>query len=53
MITLLLGVDRIVDMCRTTLNITGDGIGTFIVAKLENEVDTTIFENFDKAESIL
>ncbi|SHK46255.1 Na+/H+-dicarboxylate symporter [Hathewaya proteolytica DSM 3090] len=35
---LVLSVDRIVDMFRTTTNITGDAVCTVIVAKSENEI---------------
>ena len=36
-IAMLLAVDRILDMCRTTVNVAGDGVGAIIIAKLENE----------------
>ena len=42
-IGLILGIDRILDMCRTVINITGDAVCTLIVAKTENEFDETIF----------
>jgi proton glutamate symport protein len=34
-IALILGVDRILDMCRTTVNITGDAVVATVVAKME------------------
>ncbi len=42
-IGLIIGIDRILDMCRTAVNVTGDGVVTIIVAKKENELNETIF----------
>ena len=42
-IALILGVDRIMDMIRTTVNVTGDAMVTCVVAKSENKLDTSIF----------
>ena len=36
-IALILGVDRILDMCRTTLNVTGDAVVASIVSANENQ----------------
>ena len=36
---MILGIDAILDMGRTTVNVIGDMTGTLIVAKSENEVD--------------
>jgi proton glutamate symport protein len=36
-IGLLLAVDRILDMCRTTVNVFGDACGAVIIARLEGE----------------
>jgi len=36
---MILGIDAILDMGRTSLNVTGDLAGTAIVAKTENEID--------------
>ena len=36
-IGLLLAVDRILDMCRTTVNVAGDACGTIIIASIEGE----------------
>ena len=46
-IGLILGVDRILDMIRTTINITGDATVTCIVARSENNLDDTIFNDPD------
>jgi Na+/H+-dicarboxylate symporter len=42
-IALILGVDRILDMTRTAVNVCGDGVVTTIVARAENELDESIF----------
>jgi DAACS family dicarboxylate/amino acid:cation (Na+ or H+) symporter len=34
-IAIILGVDRILDMCRTTLNVTGDLVTATVVARFE------------------
>lgn len=44
-IGLILGVDRILDMLRTVVNITGDATVTSIVARGENEIDDAIFND--------
>ncbi len=41
-IALILGPDRILDMCRTTANITGDATVASIVAASENQLSPTI-----------
>ena len=38
-IALILGVDRILDMCRTTVNITGDASAALVVAATEGELE--------------
>ncbi|MGF1876247.1 dicarboxylate/amino acid:cation symporter [Photobacterium frigidiphilum] len=44
-IALIMGVDRLLDMIRTAVNITGDSVVTCIVAKSENEMDINTFNN--------
>ncbi len=44
-IGLILGVDRILDMVRTVINVTGDATVSCIVARGENEIDDNIFNN--------
>lgn len=51
-IALILGVDRLLDMTRTAVNITGDATVTTIVAVSENAIDTDVF-NDPKAGLIL
>ncbi len=49
-IGLILGVDRILDMIRTVVNITGDACVTCIVAKSENELDLSIYQDPDAGQ---
>jgi Na+/H+-dicarboxylate symporter len=44
-IGLILGVDRLLDMVRTSVNVTGDAVVTCVVAKSEKEIDLEIFAN--------
>jgi Na+/H+-dicarboxylate symporter len=44
-IALILGVDRLLDMTRTVVNITGDSMVTTIVAKSEGELDMDVFND--------
>lgn len=46
-IGLILGVDRILDMLRTAVNVGGDAAVTAIVAKSENKMDTAIYNDPD------
>lgn len=41
---MILGIDAILDMGRTCINVTGDMVGTVIVAKSEGELDITKWE---------
>lgn len=50
-IGLIMGIDRLVDMGRTTINITGDAVCTVIIAKKEGELDEEIFNSDSKALS--
>jgi Na+/H+-dicarboxylate symporter len=38
-VALIAGVDRVLDMARTTVNITGDAAGSVVIAKSEHELD--------------
>lgn len=42
-IALIMGIDRILDMTRTAVNVTGDAVCTTIVAKRENALDANKF----------
>jgi Na+/H+-dicarboxylate symporter len=44
-IALIIGVDRLLDMTRTAVNVTGDCVVSCIVAKSENELDERIYND--------
>ncbi|MBV7409080.1 dicarboxylate/amino acid:cation symporter [Maritimibacter sp. DP1N21-5] len=44
-VAIILGVDRLMDMIRTAVNITGDAVVTTIVAKSENKIDMATYED--------
>ncbi len=52
-IGLIMGVDRLVDMARTAINVTGDAVCTVIIAKSEGELNEEIFNSVDGLESDL
>jgi len=46
-IGLILGVDRLMDMIRTVVNVSGDAVVTSIVAKSEGSLDLAIYDDLD------
>jgi len=44
-IALIIGVDRLLDMTRTAVNVTGDSMVTVIVAKSEKEIDLETYND--------
>jgi Na+/H+-dicarboxylate symporter len=42
-IAMIFGIDRLLDMCRTATNITGDAVCTLVIAKSEKELNTDIY----------
>lgn len=42
-IALIMGIDRILDMIRTGINVAGDNVCTLIIAKQENEFDEQVY----------
>lgn len=46
-IGLIIGIDRLLDMMRTAVNVTGDGMVATIVAASEGELDLDVFANPD------
>ena len=46
-IGLIIGVDRLMDMIRTAVNVSGDGIVSCIVAKSEKKLDQSVFDDPD------
>ncbi|MEW9121063.1 MAG: dicarboxylate/amino acid:cation symporter [Thermotaleaceae bacterium] len=51
-IALIIGIDRILDMARTAINITGDAVCTLIIAKSEGELDEAIYNADVEEKSI-
>lgn len=49
-IAMIMGVDRLLDMIRTAVNITGDSAVTCIVAKSEGEMDIDVFNDPNAGE---
>lgn len=47
-VALVLSVDRIVDMLRTTVNITGDAAATIIMSNMEKELDLSLYNSESK-----
>jgi len=43
-IAIILGVDRLLDMIRTAVNITGDAAVTTVIAKSEDKIDMQVFK---------
>ena len=46
-IALIMGIDRILDMMRTAVNITGDAICTIIIAFFNRDLDIDLFNNME------
>ena len=46
-IGLIIGVDRLLDMVRTAVNVAGDGAVTCVVARSEGELDLATFRDPD------
>ncbi|HFS82383.1 MAG TPA: dicarboxylate/amino acid:cation symporter [Epsilonproteobacteria bacterium] len=46
-IGLILGVDRLLDMIRTSVNVTGDAVVSCVVAKSEKELDRAVYDDPD------
>ena len=44
-IALIIGIDRIVDMFRTSVNLCGDAVGTIIVANSEGALDEAVYND--------
>jgi Na+/H+-dicarboxylate symporter len=44
-IALIIGVDRLLDMIRTAVNVTGDATVSTVVARSENQFDETVFNS--------
>jgi Na+/H+-dicarboxylate symporter len=51
-VALIAGIDRILDMGRTSLNVTGDIMSSVLIAKSENELDLAVYNGEVREESI-
>lgn len=51
-IALIMGIDRILDMTRTAVNITGDAVCTTIVASMNKAVDRDVFNTSRKKKTV-
>ena len=51
-IALIMGVDRILDMMRTAVNITGDAVVTTIVAHQNKSLDSEVFNSSEVKEDV-
>lgn len=52
-IALIMGIDRILDMTRTAVNITGDAVCTAIVAHQNGDLDRKVFESYEEDQAAL
>ena len=54
-IALIIGVDRLFDMLRTVINVTGDAVASVVVAKSEGQLDMDVYcataEQLDECEA--
>ena len=51
-IALIIGVDRLLDMTRTAVNVTGDSMVTIVVGKSEGEFDESVYHDPDAGQNI-
>ncbi|KZN62945.1 dicarboxylate/amino acid:cation symporter [Pseudoalteromonas luteoviolacea] len=51
-IAIIMGVDRLLDMTRTAVNVTGDCMVTCVVAKSENELNQSVFNDPNAAKEL-
>lgn len=51
-IALILGVDRLLDMMRTAINVCGDGMVSAAVARSEGKLDMDVFNAFDSSGAL-
>ena len=51
-IGLIMGVERIIDMLRTTVNVMGDNIATLIISNSENDINLELYNSKSIKNSI-
>ncbi|GAB6097946.1 dicarboxylate/amino acid:cation symporter [Desulfatiferula olefinivorans] len=44
-IAIIAGIDRVLDMARTTVNVTGDAMTALLIAKSEGELDEAVYQS--------
>ena len=49
---LIMGVERIIDMFRTTVNVMGDNIATLIISNSENDINLELYNSKSIKNSI-
>lgn len=52
-IGLIMGVDRLLDMTRTTVNVMGDCACTLVVSKSEGELDLDMYYNYEEENNLI
>jgi Na+/H+-dicarboxylate symporter len=52
-IAIIAGIDRILDMARTTVNVTGDAMVSVLIAKSENELDMDIYNSTERSDEVI
>jgi Na+/H+-dicarboxylate symporter len=52
-IALIIGVDRLLDMLRTAVNVTGDAAVSAVVARSEGKFDMDIFEANKRQDTVI
>jgi Na+/H+-dicarboxylate symporter len=52
-IVFILAVDRLLDMLRTAVNVSGDGMVATIIARSEDDLDLAVFENPDAGRVVV
>ncbi|WP_458699725.1 dicarboxylate/amino acid:cation symporter [Sulfurospirillum sp. 1307] len=51
-VAIIAGIDRILDMARTTINVTGDAMVSVLVAKSEGELDENIYNSENELQEV-
>mgnify|MGYP000114216170 CR=1 FL=1 len=52
-VAIIAGIDRILDMARTTVNVTGDAMVSVLIAKSENELDMDIYNSNERSDEVI
>ena len=51
-VAIIAGIDRILDMARTTVNVTGDAMASVLIAKSEKELDEDIYNGHKSHDEV-